>query len=112
MSAFHRGMVLMVKLAFSSQTGFKRRPVLVLRDAGDNDLLVVPVTSQPRRVAWDVELKDWQSAGLKLLSIVRTEKLATIEKSTVINSMGSVSDRDWDEVTLAVKGILTEVIEQ
>jgi mRNA interferase MazF len=76
-----QGDVLLAFLVFSDRQGSKRRPVLVVHDFGDTDLLVVPVTSHPARVATDLVLSDWKVAGLKLPSTVRVEKLATIEKS-------------------------------
>ena len=89
------GDILLAALVFTSQTGTKRRPVMVTRDAGDDDLLVVPVTGQAARVPYDVVLSQWQEAGLRLPSVVRLEKLATIEKTTVLRSLGSPSTDDW-----------------
>src|ERR1035437_6438858 len=51
---------------FSDGQGAKRRPVLVVHDFGDDDLLVVPITSQRACVVTDLILLDWKSAGLKL----------------------------------------------
>jgi hypothetical protein len=45
--AYSRGDVLFAWLVFSDGQGTKRRPVLVVQDFGDDDLLVVPVTSHP-----------------------------------------------------------------
>ena len=75
-------------LVFSDGQGRKRRPVLVVHDFGDVDVLVVPVTSHPARVQTDVVLLDWRGAGLMLRSTVRAEKLATIEKSCVARKLG------------------------
>lgn len=89
------GDILLATLVFTNQTGTKRRPVMVVRDAGDDDLLVSPVTGQALRGRYDVFLNDWQQAGLRLPSVVRVEKLATIEKATVLRSVGRPSGRDW-----------------
>jgi len=83
MPAYKRGEVLLAWLVFSDGQGAKRRPVLVIHDFGDDDLLVVPITSQHARVQTDLILPNWKNAGLKLPSIVRVEKLATIAKSSV-----------------------------
>jgi mRNA interferase MazF len=83
MAAYFQGEVLLARLVFSNGHGAKRRPVLVIHDFGDDDLLVAPITSQAARGAADVMLSDWQGAGLKLPSVVRVEKLATIAKSCV-----------------------------
>ena len=103
-----RGDVLLVRLGYSNQTSAKRRPVIVLRDVGDADVVVLPVTSQAGRVAYDVPLADWREEGLKLPSVVRTEKLATVEKSVVVRALGRLSVRDW----VAVQAQLTVVFRQ
>ena len=66
MAAHTQGEVLLAWLVFSDGQGAKRRPVLVVNDFGDDDLLVAPITSQAARVCADVGLSDWQGAGLKL----------------------------------------------
>ncbi len=89
------GEVLLSLLAFSDAQGAKRRPVLVVRDFGDDDLLVVPVTSHPMRTATDVVLNQWSEAGLKLPSTVRMEKFTTVEKSCIARKLGGLSPNDF-----------------
>jgi mRNA interferase MazF len=91
---YSAGEVLLASMIFSSQSGMKNRPVLVVYDGGDDDLLVLPVTSHPARTAWDIFLTDWRQAGLRLPSIVRAEKLATIAKSTIVRPLGKISSGD------------------
>ena len=43
---YSQGEVLLAWLVFSDGQGTKRRPVLLVRDFGDADLLIVPITSQ------------------------------------------------------------------
>ena len=40
--------ILLAALVFTSQAGAKKRPVMVIRDTRDDDLLVAPVTGQGR----------------------------------------------------------------
>ena len=58
-----QGEILLAALVFTSQAGAKKRPVMVIRDAGDDDLLVAPTTGQAARVAYDVVLNDWGAPG-------------------------------------------------
>jgi mRNA-degrading endonuclease toxin of MazEF toxin-antitoxin module len=76
----------------------------VVHDFGDNDLLVVPITSQRARTATDLVLTDWKSAGLQLPSTVRVEKLATIGKSCVARRLGALPSAELVRVkeTLAI----------
>lgn len=88
------GEVLLASLVFSAQDGTKKRPVLVVHDGSDDDVLVVPVTSHAVRSSWDIMLTDWREAGLRLPSVVRAEKLATIAKRTVTARLGSLTVND------------------
>jgi len=93
-SGYNQGEILLAWLVFSDGQGTKRPPVLVVRDFGDDDLLDVPVTGHPARVASDLVLSDWKTAGLKLPSTVRAEKLATIEKTCVARRLGALVPAD------------------
>jgi len=105
------GDILLAALVFTSQAGGKRRPVMVIRDGGDDDLLVVPITGQAARVAYDMSLRDWQAAGLRLPSVVRLEKLATIEKATVVRSLGRPSAGDWAQVKETLTQLWEEILD-
>jgi len=96
------GEVLLAWLVFSDGQGRKRRPVLVVHDFGDADLLVAPITSHPARTATDVPLTDWRGAGLRLPSTVRPEKLATIDKSCVATKLGTLQASDLATVKRAL----------
>jgi mRNA interferase MazF len=105
-----QGEVLLAWLVFSDGQGAKRRPVLVLRDFGDADLLVVPITSHPVRTAVDVTVAHWQEAGLKLSSTVRVEKLATIEKTCVAKKLGKLSAADLVKVREVLAAITKQIL--
>jgi mRNA interferase MazF len=100
--AFSKGEVLLALLVFSDGQGGKRRPVLVVSDFGDSDLLVVPITSHAARTQTDVFLNDWKNAGLKVPSTVRTEKFATIAKSCVVKKLGALPANDATRVSQSI----------
>lgn len=104
------GEVLLASLFFTTQLGLKKRPVLVMHDGGDNDLLVAPVTSQSGRSVDDIRLHDWKQAGLRLPSIARLNKLATIEKSTVVRSLGMVTIGDRSRLKAALEQVFRVVL--
>jgi mRNA interferase MazF len=109
-SVHAQGDVLLAWLMFSDGQGAKRRPVLVVKDFGDDDLLVVPITSQPARVTTDVVLNDWQRAGLKLPSTVRVEKLATIEKSCVARKLGVLPSAELARIRQRLDGLFKQIL--
>ena len=108
--SFSPGDVLLVPVMFSDGSGQKKRPVVVVHDGGDADLLVAPVTSQAARSAHDVLVANWQRAGLRLPSIVRLEKLATVEKTTVVRRMGQLAPDDWEKAKTVLKQFFADIL--
>jgi mRNA interferase MazF len=86
--------------------------VVIVHDGGDLDLLVAPVTRQAASSLRDVPVANWQQAGLRLPSIVRLEKLATIEKSTVVRKMGHLTLDDWEKVKAVLKQFFADILAQ
>lgn len=108
--SYRLGEILLVPMVFSDGSASKRRPVMVVWDGGDDDVLVAPVTSHPARPPFDVALADWQQAGLRLPSTARTQKLATVDKSTVIRQLGRLTADDLARVTTAMSRLFGEVL--
>ena len=88
----------------------KKRPLLLVHDAGDADLLVVPLTSHPPRSAEDVALQEWGAAGLRLASTARMAKLATVSKTNVVRLLGHLSNNDTRAVRAALREFFTTVL--
>lgn len=92
------GEVLLLALAFAAVTTSKLCPVLVLLDAGDEDIVVARVTSQTTRTVFDVEIVQWEQAGLLRSSVVRLHKVNTIETGLVNRRLGILTASDWTQV--------------
>ncbi len=105
MKSFRAGEIVLLKYPFTSGTQVKRRPALVLLDIGDNDLLLARITSRPPQSKYDVEIREWRSAGLFTTSIVRTVKLVTLEKTLVERKLGKLNRADWSSVRQMVQEI-------
>ena len=100
------GSVVLLKFPFSNEVGYKRRPALVLKDFEDNDALVCRITSKIYKSKYDIYLDDWLHLGLKLPSVVRVHKLATLETDMIEIMMGRI-----DDITLnKVKKIFASII--
>jgi mRNA interferase MazF len=104
------GDILLVPVVFSDGSGHKKRPVVIIYHSGDADLLVAPVTSQMAHSPRDVPVVNWRRAGLRLPSIVRLEKLATVERATVVKKMGHLAPDDWENVKAALKQLFAEIL--
>jgi mRNA interferase MazF len=109
MPIYSFGEVLLLSFPFSDAGSMKRRPALVLLDTGDNDILVARITGQLTQTQFDVELQEWQQAGLRLPSVVRLHKLATLEKRLVERSLGSLSDTDLQQVQTTLQRLLQTI---
>ncbi len=90
------GDIILIKFPFSDQLNQKKRPALVISDSGDEDILVARITSHPpQSTIYDVELIDWQQEGLAFNSVVKLNKLASIEKSLIDKELGKLSPADY-----------------
>ena len=65
---------------------------------------------KPPEARTDVILSDWQQAGLRLPSVLRVDKLATIEKATVLRSLGRPSPADWTRISEKLRDLCHEII--
>ena len=53
------GEVLIINFPLSDGIGSKRRPVLVIKDTSDNDILIAKITSQSHNTEFDIIINDW-----------------------------------------------------
>jgi len=86
--------VVLLEFPFTDGQNSKLRPAVVVKDTEDSDIILVRVTSQIRNSEFDIEVTDWQSAGLKLPSIIRIHKIATMESNMIVKSLGNLSTDD------------------
>ena len=92
------GEVVLIRMQFQQTPGSKVRPALVLLDAGDDDFVAAPITSQPRFSDYDLAIEDWRATGLNVASSVRIHKLTVLAKADVVRSLGLVSDTDRESL--------------
>lgn len=85
------------EIPFTSGLSSKKRPVLILWCDG-NDVIVAVVTSAQPRSQTDVILNDWAVSGLKVASTVRLSRLDCLEKSLLLGKIGHISDKDAQEI--------------
>ena len=86
--------VVLIGMQFHQATGAKVRPAVVLLDAGDDDFVAAPLTSQARHSDYDLAMEDWQVAGLNVESYVRAHKVSVLAKADIVRSLGLLTERD------------------
>ena len=108
------GELYFAKFPFGGTVGAKFRPVLALTDfvGPVPEVLVAYVTSivpfpaMPTDVIIDPADPENAAIKLKLLSVVRLHKLATIHKSDIGRLLGKVSTRTWTDVESRLRLLL------
>lgn len=101
------GDIVLLKFPLTDNKTFKRRPALIINDLSDGDIIVSRITSQIYHTQYDVLITDWEKAGLKLPSVIRVHKIATLEKAMVELVMGHIEN----ETKNKVKGIISKLID-
>jgi mRNA interferase MazF len=113
MTTYKFGDVLLVPFIFTDQTTSKKRPAIVISSNDYNsarpDLIVIGVSSQVNNplLYGEIEIKEWQSAGLLKVSVVKSV-ITTIEQNLVIRYLGRLQNSDRDSLEHLLKLILKE----
>ncbi len=104
---FEFGDVVLVPFPFTSHAASKRRPAVIVSNAGYNsarpDLVLMAITSQLRPVPGlgEVWVSEWRSAGLLKPSAIKPV-LATLEQSLVIRLLGRLTEGDRTALRQAI----------
>jgi mRNA interferase MazF len=99
------GDIVLLKFPFTDGKTFKRRPALIINDFNDGDIIVCRITSQIYKSNFDVLIDNWEKSGLKLPSVVRVHKLATLEKEMVELILGRIDN----SVNKRIKAIIAHL---
>ena len=78
-------------------------------DLEDGDLIVARITSQIANGKFDFKIKNWGKCGLLLPSVIRLNKIATLEKSLVYRKLGILNESEILEVKKQFKAICEEI---
>ncbi len=84
----NKGDIVLIPFPFSDLSGAKNRPAVILIET-DEDVTVAFITTQVKwATEFDVLLQPSELNGLKKVSLIRLNKLATIDKELVIGLLG------------------------
>ncbi|RUT10124.1 hypothetical protein DSM106972_006190 [Dulcicalothrix desertica PCC 7102] len=93
MTTIKAGDLWIANIQFSTGTGSKKRPVLILWLDGD-DVITAAITSAQPRTRTDVILDNWFESGLRVESTLRLSRLVCLEKSLLQAKVGKISETD------------------
>ncbi|MCK9208859.1 MAG: type II toxin-antitoxin system PemK/MazF family toxin [Salinivirgaceae bacterium] len=98
MNKLNFGDIVLLKFPYTDVKTFKRRPALIINDFNDDDIVVCRITSQIYKTKNDIYIDDWEKSGLKLPSVIRVHKIATLEKNMVELIMGQIDNPTKEKV--------------
>ncbi len=99
------GEIILLRFPYSNNISVKKRPALILIDTGDNDIIAARITSQYMNSLFDIEINEWEKAGLLTPSYVRLHKLATLEKQLIDKKLGKIQSIDYAAIKNAVSDL-------
>src|SRR5438105_13053515 len=101
-----KGDIILIPFPFTNLSETKIRPCLVLIEA-DYDVTVSFITTQS---AWQDEasvlIHSSTENGLKKDSIVRLNKLATVDKELILGKIGKLNDKEISTIDQQLKEVL------
>ena len=103
MDKLNFGDIVLLKFPFTDGKNYKRRPALIISDFDDGYIIVCRITSQIYETSFDVYLDNWEKFGLKLPSVIRVHKLATLEKDLVEATMGKIDNPTRAKISTIIK---------
>jgi|SRR5690606_2073722 len=87
-----KGDIVLIPFPFTDLTGAKKRPALVLIST-ETDITVCFITTQHKwQSEFDFEVEPTEMNGLKQKSLVRLNKMATIDKDLAIGLIGKLDE--------------------
>jgi mRNA interferase MazF len=102
MNRLNFGDIVLLKFPFTDGKTLKKRPALIINDFDDGDIIVCRITSQIYKTRNDIYIDDWEKSGLKLPSVIRVHKMATLEKDMVEILMGQIDNHIKEMVRTAI----------
>ena len=92
MSKLNFGDIVLLKFPFTDGQSYKKRPALLINDSNDGGIIVCRITSKIYDSRQDILINEWEKSGLKLPSIIRVHKIATLEKRLVESMVGQIDE--------------------
>ena len=101
-----KGSVVLIPFPFSDLRGNKIRPAVVLC-SNQRDVTICFITSELKwKTKYDVSLLPSDSNGLKVASLLRVGKMATIDTDLVLGELGELSDAEIVEMNKGLRELL------
>jgi mRNA interferase MazF len=101
-----KGDIVLIPIPFTDLSGIKNRPAVVLIDSEDDVMVCFLSTKLKWQSDCDILLKPTKLNGLKKTSIIRINKLATVDKELIIGLLGRLDEHYQDLLDKSLLKIL------
>jgi len=92
---YNQGDIVLIPVPFSDLSASKRRPVLVISNDRYNntspDMIVIAITSNLVQPGIRIVQSDMVTGQLPKTSVIRSDKIYTLDQSIVVKSIGRIS---------------------
>lgn len=95
---YNFGDIVIIVFPFTEPGKTKKRPAMIILDAGDDDIVAARITAQAVDDDYSYNIIDWQKAGLLLPSFVKLNKIATLNKNLVFTQLKNLSEQDFNGI--------------
>src|SRR5688500_17680291 len=100
-----RGAIVLVDVPYLDATQAVRRPALVVSDSSQMlDVIIAAISSRirqplpPTHYIINRQHPEWISSGLRLDSVVRCDRLFTVESAAIVRQLGQLSPIALSEI--------------
>lgn len=107
---YKQGDIVLVPFPFTDLKGEKVRPALVLsfKETGDDITLcfissIIPNKILDNEVFLKKDNKNFKNTGLKVDSLIKVTKIATLEKNVVLGKFGDLDIENFSKVKVIIK---------
>ena len=104
---FNRGDIVLIPVPYTDLSASKKRPVLVMSNdvynIANQDMIVVAITSNLAQMGIAITAVDMKQGQIPKPSVVRSDKIYTLNQSIVVKSIGHVKDA-------VVKSVYNEIV--
>ena len=108
---YSRGDIILIPVPFSDLTASKKRPGLVISNDNYNnanpDMIVVAITSSLIQPGIPLSNSDLTQGQLPKPSIIRCDKIYSLDKNIIVKSIGHVSTSIIDTVKTGVISLIS-----
>jgi mRNA interferase MazF len=106
-----RGKIVLIPFPFTDLTATKLRPALILYE-GEKDVIVAFISSRTEKpkatdITIDEKHPEFKQTGLKLTSVIKLDKVATISKTLIVGEIGEVGTKIKKEINRKIAEVYT-----